>query len=349
MLVMMAVGAGLLGLVLYQTDLGVVWRELRHLGFWGLALILFLYWLCVLAQTASWLFTLRDARPGARWLYRLWKVFMVGGAFEMTTPLAGLGGEPVKALLLKRHYGVRYRNATASLVLARTTDLIGEIAFIAIGLALMFRSDALAPVYRLAAASGLAAISLGVGLFTLVQQRRALSRLRGWLERGWLARRTLSQRAVTALDSLHDIDERLASYYGSERRRLLASVVAAFGDWALGAVAVWVAAHLLGHPLSWDAAVVVESFLVLVRSALFFVPADIGTQEGALVLITGAVAGSPELGLALAAIRRARDLIWIAWGLAIGSLYSIAPSTLLHGGFDADVPDVEAAEPAARR
>jgi uncharacterized membrane protein YbhN (UPF0104 family) len=254
MVAMMAVGALLLGLVLYETDLGVVWRELRHLGPWGLAFVLFLYWLCVLAQAGSWLFTLRDARPDARWLYRLWKVFMVGGAFEMTTPLAGFGGEPVKALLLKRHYGVRYRDATASLVLARTTDVIGEIAFIAIGLAFMFRSDALAPAYRLAAASGLAAISVGVALFVLVQQRRALSRLRGWLERGWLSGRTLSQRATAALESLHDIDDRLASYYGAERRRLLASVVAAFGDWILGAVAVccWGIPSAGTTPSSWS-------------------------------------------------------------------------------------------------
>jgi hypothetical protein len=66
------------------------------------------------------------------------------------------------------------------------------------------------------------------------------------------------------------------------------------------------------------------------------------------VLITGAVASSPELGLALAAIRRARDLIWIAWGLAIGSVYSIAPSAVLHGGFDAEAAAVEAAENAGR-
>jgi len=55
-----------------------------------------------------------------------------------------------------------------------------------------------------------------------------------------------------------------------------------------------------------------------VRSTFFFVPGDLGTQEAAHVLICTAVTGSAELGLALAAVRRGRDLLWIAWGLAIG-------------------------------
>ena len=76
-------------------------------------------------------------------------------------------------------------------------------------------------------------------------------------------------------------------------------------------------------------AMVIESFVILVRSTLFFVPADLGTQEGAQVLICGAITGSPALGLALAAIRRARDLLWIAWGLGIGSRYLLSREALL--------------------
>jgi uncharacterized protein (TIRG00374 family) len=324
MLVMLVLGAVLTGVILHQTNLSEVWARLQALGVWGFGLVLSIYVLCSIAQAGSWLLTMHATPPGPRWLYRLWKVLMVGFALERSTPLAGLGGEPAKAVLLKRHYGVRIRDASASLVLTRTTDLIAQVLFISIGTALMLGSDALPEPYRLAAGGGLALFSLCILLFFLAQKGGAVSRVQGWLERGWLRGRTLGERTLRALEALQDLDRRLVTYYSAERGRFSLSVGAAFVEWMLGAVAVDVAMDFLGRPVPFADALVIESFLVLVRSTLFFVPADLGTQEGALVLICGAVAGSPAAGLALSAIRRVRDLIFMLWGLAIGSAYSLS-------------------------
>jgi uncharacterized protein (TIRG00374 family) len=341
LLVMMLVGMTLLGVILYRTNLGEVWSRLRQLGLAGFGLILLVYLACAVAQTVSWLFTLRATPATPQWLYRLWTVWMVGFALEATTPLAGLGGEPVKAFLLKRHYGIRYREAAASLVLTRTTDLIGQAVFITVGFALMLRSGFLPGPYRLAAGSGLALMILLVTAAVAAQQQRTLGRLRRRLERGWLGGRRLSARAVAALDSLHDIDEHLAGYYSTERRRFAFSVSSAVADWFVGTLAIYFALRFLAHPVSAADAVVIESFLVLVRSTLFFVPADLGTQEGALALICGAVVGSVEVGVALSAIRRARDVIWICAGLAIGWAYHLTREDLARARL---VPEAESGD-----
>lgn len=324
MLVMLLVGSVLTGVIVYQTNLSEVWTRLRALGVWGFGAVLSIYLVCTIAQAGSWLFTLHAEPLTPRWLYRLWKVFMVGFALERSTPLAGLGGEPAKAVLLKRHYGLRIRDASASLVLTRTTDLIAQVIFISIGTVLMFRSEALPEAYRFAAGGGLALFAVCILLFFLAQKGGALSRVQAWLEGGWLRGRSLSERTVRALAALQDLDQRLVSYYTAERGRFSLSVGAAFAEWMLGALAVDLALDFLGRPVPFADAVVIESFLVLVRSTLFFVPADLGTQEGALVLICGAVTGSPAVGLALSAIRRARDLLFMLWGLGIGSAYSLS-------------------------
>ena len=41
--------------------------------------------------------------------------------------------------------------------------------------------------------------------------------------------------------------------------------------------------------------------------------------------IVEGTSGNTGMGLALAAVRRGRDLLWIAWGLAIGWRYSLQP------------------------
>ena len=88
--------------------------------------------------------TLVSVPLDGRWLYRAWKVRMVGEVFNSVVPAAGMGGEPVKAVLLKKYYGVGYRQATASLILAKTINTIALVIFLTVGFALML-SSALVP------------------------------------------------------------------------------------------------------------------------------------------------------------------------------------------------------------
>ena len=62
------------------------------------------------------------------------------------------------------------------------------------------------------------------------------------------------------------------------------------------------------------------------RSGTFFIPASIGAQEGAFLLVYTAITGSPSLGIAVALVRRLREVLWIGWGVALGSLFSLKPA-----------------------
>ena len=51
---------------------------------------------------------------------------------------------------------------------------------------------------------------------------------------------------------------------------------------------------------------------------LFFIPSNLGTQEGVFVLAVNVIKDSTPLGLAVAIIRRLREVAWISIGLIIG-------------------------------
>ncbi|CAN0502784.1 unnamed protein product, partial [Ectocarpus sp. 8 AP-2014] len=74
----------------------------------------------------------------------------------------------------------------------------------------------------------------------------------------------------------------------------------------------------VGVPVSFSDAVIIEGVTQLVRTGSFFIPLSLGAQEGAIVLIAGSLTGSPSAGLAAALVRRARELLWIVWGLWLG-------------------------------
>ena len=61
---------------------------------------------------------------------------------------------------------------------------------------------------------------------------------------------------------------------------------------------------------AWAEAVVVESLGQTLRAAGFAVPASLGVQEGALVLVGSALGIPQEIALSVAVLRRLRDLIF---------------------------------------
>jgi hypothetical protein len=72
-----------------------------------------------LIDTASWHLTIEEFR-GRFWrLYDLWKILMVGEAFNIATPLGTMSGELIKAALLKNVLDIICGQGIASLVFGK--------------------------------------------------------------------------------------------------------------------------------------------------------------------------------------------------------------------------------------
>lgn len=312
-------GVGLLAVVIAEIDVAKVADRVAGVGF-GFLVILAIYLVAFAIDSVTWQMTIPSVPLTGSWAYRVWKLRMVGEAFNTVMPGGGMGGEPVKAMLLKKHYGIGFREGAASLILAKTINVIALVAFLVVGFALMIGGGSLPASYGPVAAAGLVALSVAVALF-FVTQRFGVTSITGT----WLSRWRVLRRVEGVLHHIHDMDQRLIGFYTKARARFAAALVLAFGNWLLGVVEIYYALYLLGHPVSWADAWIIEAAAQLVRTGAFFIPAAIGVQEGAFLLVCGAITGSPTLGVSAAIIRRLREIIWIVWGFALGSLYSLKP------------------------
>lgn len=229
-LVAVLLGVALLGLVLRETDLDQVWRCLLVLGGRGAAIMTLVYLVTFAFEVISWQLTLPSVPFTPRWVYRLWKALMFGSALEQVTPFAGLGGESVKAFVLKRHHGIPYTEGAASLVLARMTDVISLVLFIALGLALVQLDDRLS-LPSSGAIAGLALLALNTSAFFALQRLRAFSGVRGRLDRRFAGR--LPGGLNAAFQAIYRVENQLVEFYGARRFQFFLSTVAAFasGPW----------------------------------------------------------------------------------------------------------------------
>ena len=85
--------------------------------------------------------------------------------------------------------------------------------------------------------------------------------------------------------------------------------------WLLTAGELWIALRFLGEPRSLLDMIALESLIQAVSSVAFFVPAALGVQEGAFIVIGAALGLDAATALALATARRLRDAIVFFPGL----------------------------------
>ena len=102
---------------------------------------------------------------------------------------------------------------------------------------------------------------------------------------------------------------KVRSDWTTRRRGMLVAIMLHFVAWSIGGFQLWAAARMLGIPLDLFPAIVIESAAYAARAIIFFIPAGIAVQEGALVVACAAFGIGTVPALALALVLRLRDVI----------------------------------------
>ena len=289
-----AVGLAAIGALVVHFGAEAVIRSLLAIGWSGLAAIFLIHlaliaimgiaWRVLVPHTPSWAF--------------IWGRLIRDAGSEVL-PLSQMGGLVLGARAVTMA-GVPGPVATASTIVDLTLEFFAKLAYTALGLLLLIRlrpaSAAALPVTTGMAAAGLIAIA-----FVVVQRHGfdLFDRFARAFGHGW-ADRTAAGAAAVHIELGH-IHRR--------RARLCSGFFLHLVCWVAGTLEVWIALRLAGRPLDFAVALVIESMLYAIRTVAFAIPNAVGVQEGAYILVGGAFGLTPEIGLALSLLKRARDLV----------------------------------------
>jgi glycosyltransferase 2 family protein len=251
---------------------------------------------------------------------RLWAIRTAGEVVNMTTPAAYVGGEPLKAYLLKR-YGVPIVDAMASVVTAKTIMTLAEVLFVLVGIALSFWTMRATKDQSMAATGsstpvGAAVVTVtmlvfGIIIFLSMQRRGLFIGLLGLLRRCRIRLSYLESREA----KLRALDEAIKDFYARDRRALVFSIGMFFIGWMAESLEVYVMLYCIGPPASVPSAIAIGALAVVIKGGAFFIPGSIGAQEGGYILLLMAHGYSDLAGITFAIFRRVRELVWIVIGL----------------------------------
>jgi uncharacterized membrane protein YbhN (UPF0104 family) len=194
------------------------------------------------------------------------------------------------------------------------------VIFAAGAVYLALSHDQLNSTHKMMASIGLAWLVFNVVVFFLMQHLKLST-----FTATRLGKTRFGVRLGRLVAGMQDVDEQFARFYRHHRRRLVLSMGYAMSNWLLGVAELYLILSLIGQPVSWSDALVIEAAVQMIRTAAFFIPAGIGAQEGALMLACGAIYGSPNVGIAVALVRRFRELIWISGSLLLAAAFHASP------------------------
>ena len=313
-------GVLLFAWAIYAVDMAKVGGLLSQMGF-GFFAILAIYGAVTWVDTIAWKYGFKPEETGSFKLWQLWRIRQIGEAFNTITPFGTVGGEPVKAQLLKQRHGLSFKQGLASQVVARTTFLMALILFLIPGTVLVFMSDFVSDTFKQISLWGLIIFSTMIVLFFLFQVTGGLGKLTAWGGRIFpKLKRSGILRQLEVLDSL------MSQYYRQHPFRFVKSVGFALIGWLIGLGELYFTLHFLGHEVGFFDLWIIEALSQLVRVGSFFIPLSIGAQEGGLILIFSSIGMTADMGLAVSFVRRIKELVWVGMGLLMAWAMAFKPA-----------------------
>ena len=224
----------------------------------------------------------------------------IGLACNWLLPVAQVGGEIAKAQLISPPQ--KNIEPWATMVVDKTFQVLTQICFAIFGLSMLM----IHRFERTILMGGMLALLALVIMGTLLvrSQKRGLFSISTRLLQKVVKHGDKSTLGRVATE----MDDRVRALYRSPQK--LAGAFCWRMLFRLGmAGEVYLIFYLMGYPIGYGEAMILESLGQTIRMAAFLIPGGLGAQEGTLALI-GASLGIPAShGLALSLARRARELM----------------------------------------
>jgi putative membrane protein len=292
-------GAALFTFLLIRQGAPQVGAAFASAGWWIAAVVIYHLAIPVLLDALAWWALFPKAERLSLW--ELFWMRWIGESVSTLVPSAAVGGDVVRARLAALH-GASIASAAASVLVDITLGVFVQIGFTLLGLGLIVSVTGHQGFVRPTLIGAVIGVLAIIGFY--VVQRLGMFRFIGKM----VARLANAPEWHSLVHSGQSLDEAIRRQY-ARRRGVIGCCTWTATSLVLGSGEIWIALHALGLEATLVNALILQSMVLTIRSAVFPVPGALGVQEGGYVVV-GNLLGIPgDAAFALSLIARVRELI----------------------------------------
>lgn len=285
-------------------------------------LVCYLVTSLLLAIVLTWKWQLALHSQGMYVPYlRLFAYRLVGYSVGYLTPTMHAGSEPIRAYLLSKE-GIPIDKAFANVIIDKSIEIITNIVFFFIGVLLILNSVLVDPGMKMFVLVLSLLMMLVMGLFIAgILSKRSI-----FLDIYRFLRLDKIKRLRSIEKNLVSVEKHIEHFYRKKKRYFLSFILIMIVLWALMYFEYRFLLLMLGQKAS-----IPQIFFILTGVGLAYsipIPAAMGTLELGQISAAKVLQLTGALGVALAFIVRARDLIWTILGLGFMAFYDFRFSKL---------------------
>ena len=307
---LVAGGAALFTFLLIRQGAPQVVAVFASAGWWIAAVVIYHLAVPVLLDALAWwaLFPKPERLP----VWQLFWMRWIGESVSTLVPSAAVGGDVVRARLAALH-GASIPTSAASVLVDITLGVFVQIVFTLLGLGLIVGATGHQGFVRPTLIGSVIGVLAIVAFY--VVQRRGMFRFIGKM----VSKLANADDWHSLVHSGHTLDDAIRKLY-AHRSGVIGCCAWTATSLILGSGEIWIALHALSLQATVVNALILQSVVLTIRSAVFPVPGALGVQEGGYVII-GNLLGIPgDAAFALSLIARVRELVLGIPGLIVWQL-----------------------------
>jgi uncharacterized protein (TIRG00374 family) len=306
-----------LGIMIYKIGLDNIWNDIKQTGWWFLPII-GLWCIIYLLNTIACNLIIQDGSPEAKNVkfLRLFKLVISGFAINYITPFGLMGGEPYKIIELQPTLGIQ--KATSSVLLATMMHFVSHFIFWMVSIPLLLF---LVPVLSDTVALGMI-LSSATSFLLLMWAYRIYTR--GGVDRALLlgSRLPFIGKRIKAYkqehqDKIEQMDYLISDLYKNRKKDFIISLLLELLSRFLICVEVVLMMRAIGWPVSFGQSVLIESIQSLVGNLLFFMPMQMGSREGGMIMVYGLLSIPLSYAVFVSLCKRIREIFWTVVGVLL--------------------------------
>ncbi|MFH1207548.1 MAG: lysylphosphatidylglycerol synthase transmembrane domain-containing protein [Patescibacteria group bacterium] len=316
------IGAALFVGVMLKVGLPNIWQTIIDFSFAKWFVILILYALSFFISQYRWCMILRSQGHPVR-LGQIFPAKIVGFSVDYITPSPNVGGEAIRAMVLKKDAQVPFSEGLASVIIDKVMDFSYALPFLLFSIFYILIKFSLS--WKLIA--GLLFISL-LFVFLIVYFYYRTLRSRDFF--GSIIRFFRLHRLsfiAKVMDKIGEFELVVIRFFQHDRKTLYKALGLSVLGGLLTLSAMWMIMIFLGLPATLLDVILVSTLTII--TFLLPIPGSLGSTETGEALIFSMIGYSPESGVAFSLIFRSVDFLKVVIGLLFLSHFGIKIGAML--------------------
>lgn len=276
-------------------------------------ILLFITFIAYTLGTLSWQYCLGE-KSGSVSTVRLFLIRHIGETVSLINPTSLIGGEAVKAILL-RNSSIDKTTVITSILSSRVIMILTQLLLFTLAFIILAFSEERVEIFQfdshwlLYFLIAFLALFIGIRYFWSPLKKQVLKTRPGRL----LRKKTMAIRL-----KISEIITELQFLFKRHKNMLLLACIFAVLHWIAGSLEFYFILKILGVKASITQALLVDMGVIFFKAAGAFIPGQIGVEEyGNKIMLMAIGIPGTEIWVTASILRRVRQLIWIAIGIGI--------------------------------